>query len=230
LKLCFWLDNIDKNNVIFVLKVSIILIYGANMKKGDYLAAILKSEKTVFTFKDIALLWQEPASQATRVRINYYIKKGELIKLRRGIYAKSGGYNKLEVATRIFTPAYVSFETVLAKEGLVFQLYDKIYVASYVTREVTIDRQTYSLRRIKPSVLINPLGVLQDGVTSIAGKERAFLDTLYSNTDYHFDSMHPLDWEKVFEFLPIYENARMEKRVNRLFKSAGNHPETNYAA
>jgi hypothetical protein len=91
------------------------------MRKGDYLSAILKSNKTIFTFKDIALLWQEQASQATRVRINYYINKGELIKLRRGIYAKSNNYNKLELATRIFTPAYVSFETVLASEGLVFQ-------------------------------------------------------------------------------------------------------------
>ena len=190
------------------------------MRKGDYLSAILKSNKTVFTFKDIALLWQEQASQATRVRINYYINKGELIKLRRGIYAKSNNYNKLELATRIFTPAYVSFETVLASEGLVFQVYEKIYVASYLTREIIIDKKVYSYRRIKLPVLTNPVGVLQDGITSVATKERAFLDTLYVNKDYHFDSLHSLEWEKVFEILPIFENKRMEKSVNRLYKVA----------
>jgi hypothetical protein len=190
------------------------------MQKGDYLSAILKSNKTVFTFKDVALLWQEPASQATRVRINYYINKGKLIKLRRGIYAKSNNYNKLELATRIFTPAYVSFETVLASEGLVFQIYEKIYVASYVTREIIIDKKVYSYRRIKLPVLTNPLGVLQDGITSVASKERAFLDILYANKDYHFDSLHSLEWEKVFEILPIFENKRMEKSVNRLYRVA----------
>jgi predicted transcriptional regulator of viral defense system len=190
------------------------------MRKGDYLSAILKSNKTVFTFNDIALIWQEQASQATRVRISYYINKGELIKLRRGIYAKSNNYNKLELATRIFTPAYVSFETVLASEGLVFQVYEKIYVASYVTREIIIDKKVYSYRRIKLPVLTNPVGVLQDGITSVATKERAFLDTLYAQKDYHFDSLHSLEWEKVFEILPIFENKRMEKSVNWLYKVA----------
>ncbi|HEX9616194.1 MAG TPA: type IV toxin-antitoxin system AbiEi family antitoxin domain-containing protein, partial [Anaerolineales bacterium] len=159
------------------------------MRKGEYLAAILKSKKTVFTSKDIALLWQEKISPATRVRINYYVRRGELIKLRKGIYAKSKDYNRLELATRIFTPAYVSFETVLAKEGLIFQFYEKIYVASYVTREITVGGQIYALRKLKNSVLTNPLGVKHREETSIADKERAFLDTLYVNADYHFDNL-----------------------------------------
>ena len=201
-----------------------------NMGKGEYLAAILKSNKTVFTFKDIALLWRETASPATRVRINYYVNKGDLIKLRKGIYAKSKDYNRLELATRIFTPAYVSFETVLAKEGLIFQFYEKIYVASYVTREITVDGQIYVLRKIKNSVLTNPLGVKHSEETSIADKERAFLDTLYVNADYHFDNLSGVDWEKVFEILPIYENKRMEKRVNRLHQEAAHPDNTAYAA
>jgi hypothetical protein len=27
-----------------------------------------------------------------------------------------------------------------------------------------------------------------------------------------------LDWEKVFDILPVYENKRMENRVNRIFE------------
>jgi hypothetical protein len=197
---------------------------GTNMQKGQYLAAILKSDKTVFTFKDIALLWGEGASPTTRVRINYYVKKGELIRLRKGIYAKNKNYNKLELATRVFTPAYVSFETVLVKEGLVFQFYEKIFVAAYVTREITIDSQVYAFRKLKISVLTNPLGVEHREETSIAVKERALLDTLYVNTDYHFENLSGVDWEKVFGILPIYQNKRMIKVVNRLYKEAGkNH-------
>jgi hypothetical protein len=190
---------------------------GTNIHKGDYLAAILKSNKTIFTSTDIAILWGETVTPATLVRINYYVQKGELIKLRKGIYAKSKDYNRWELATRIFTPAYISFETVLAKEGLVFQLYEKIYVASYVTREITIDGQVYSLRKVKDSVLTNPMGVEHREETSIATKERAFLDTLYVYSDYHFDNLQGLDWEKVLEILPVYSNKRMEKAVKRLY-------------
>lgn len=190
---------------------------GTNIHKGDYLATILKSQKTVFTSKDIAILWGETASPATLVRINYYVRKGELIKLRKGVYAKNREYNKLELATRIYTPAYVSFETVLTKEGLIFQFYGKIFMASYLTREITIDGQVYSLRKVKDAILTNPLGVEHREETSIATKERAFVDTLYVNPDYYFDSLQGINWEKVFEILPIYTNQRMIKTVNRLY-------------
>lgn len=188
-----------------------------NIHKGDYLAALLKSPKTVFTSKDIAIIWGETASPATLVRINYYVRKGELIKLRKGIYAKNQNYNKFELATRIFTPSYVSFETILVKEGLVFQFYEKIFVASYLTREIIIDSQAFLLRKIKDVVLTDPLGVEHRDETSLATKERAFLDTLYVNTDYHFDNLKGINWEIVFEILPIYTNQRMTKAVNRLY-------------
>ncbi len=188
------------------------------MQKGNYLTAILRSDKTVFTSKDIALLWHDPGSSATRVRLNYYVKKGDLYRIRKGLYAKNRNYNKLELATRIFTPSYVSFDTVLAKEGLIFQFYDKIFVVSYLTREITVDQQTYSFRKIKDVLLTNPIGVEHVNETSIATKERAFLDTLYVNADYQFDNLRSLIWEKVFDILPIYNNRRMVKKVNNLHK------------
>lgn len=188
------------------------------MPKGTYLTAILRSSKTIFSTKDIALLWNEPSTAATRVRLNYYVKKGDLYRIRKGLYAKNRNYNKLELATRIFTPSYVSFETVLAKEGLIFQYYDQIFVASYLVREITIDQQTYAYRKIKTRVLINTTGVENVNETSIATKERAFLDTLYVNADYQFDNPRSLNWEKVFEILPIYRNQRMGKKVTGIYK------------
>jgi predicted transcriptional regulator of viral defense system len=190
------------------------------MNKGDFLTSILRSTKTVFSSKDIALLWHDPGTSATRERLSYYIEKGELYRIRKGFYAKDKEYNRIELATRIYTPSYVGFETVLAKEGMIFQYYDKIYVASYLDREVTIDSQTYSFRKVKTTVLVNAVGVEQADETSIASKERAFLDTLYSNSDYQFDNLRDLNWEKVLEILPIYTNKRMEKRVNNLYQTA----------
>jgi len=194
------------------------------MQKGSYLTSLLRSNKTVFSTKDIALLWNEPAAADTRVRLSYYAKKGYLYRIRKGLYAKDPDYNRLELATRIFTPSYVSFETVLAKEGLIFQYQNEIHVASYLAREITIDQQTYSFRKIKTTVLVNAKGVENINETSIATKERAFLDTLYVNTDFQFDNLRAVNWEKVFEILPIYSNQRMAKKVDRFYKETGRQP------
>lgn len=188
------------------------------MLKGDYLATILRSPKTVFSSKDIALLWQETSSVAARVRVNYFIKKGDLYRIRKGVYAKSEDYNKLELATRILIPSYVSFETVLVKEGLIFQYYEPIFVASYTDREISVGKQLYIFRKIKNKALINSLGVENSGETSIAGKERAFLDMLYVNSSYNFDNIRSLNWDAVFEILPIYSNQKMAKKINNLYK------------
>lgn len=188
------------------------------MQKGDYLTTILRSPKTVLTLKDIVLMWQDSDISTARVRLNYYVRKGDLHRIRRGVYTKSKEYNKLELATRIFTPSYVSFDSVLAKEGLIFQYRTQITVASYLTRDITIDGQTYSYRKIKDEILTNTMGIKHFNETSIATKERAFLDTLYTNTNYHFDNIRSIDWNKVFDTLPIYDNKRLNKAVNRLFK------------
>ena len=190
------------------------------MQKGDYLQAILRSSKTVFTLKDISLMWQDSDTDAARVRLNYYVGKGDLYRLRRGLYAKNKKYEKLELATRIFTPSYISFESVLNKEGLIFQYHSEITVASYLTRTLSIDEQVYSYKKIKEAVLTNSMGIEHNRETSIATKERAFLDILYINNDYHFDSTRSLNWNIILATLPIYDNKRMAKRVNQLFKQA----------
>jgi len=188
------------------------------MKKGQYLETILRSSKTIFTLKDVALLWGEPGMGSVRVRLSNYVRRGKLYRVRRGFYAKDKNYSKLELATRIFTPSYVSFETILAREGLIFQFYTQITVASYLTRDIEVDGQIYSFKKIKTPILTNSLGVENRDETSLATQERAFLDTLYIHTDYHFDNLNSLDWNSVFEMLPIYHNQRMAERVHRLYK------------
>jgi len=188
------------------------------MKKGDHISTILRSKKTVFSFKDIVLLWGDSGS-ATRVRINYYLKNNNLYHIRQGFYAKDKNYDRFELATRIFTPAYVSLETVLGQAGVTFQYYGQIFVISYLTREIKVDGQKYAYRKIKNSILTNSVGIKKEENYSTATPERAFLDVLYLNKDYYFDNPSGLNWEKVFEILPIYEgNKRMEKKVREHYE------------
>lgn len=181
---------------------------------------ILRRGNTVFTFKDILLASGETNASLLKRRINYYVKNNELYPVRRGIYAKDRDYNRLELANKIFTPSYISFETMLAREGIVFQQYDQIFVASYLSRQVSCDGQIFVFRQIKNSVLFNSSGIEQRNGYYTAGKERAFLDTIYLNKNYHFDNLSPINWDECFKILPIYQNKAMAERLKLYYRLA----------
>jgi hypothetical protein len=183
------------------------------MEKG-YLSTLLRSNNTVFTFKELSLIWNETDVELIKKRVYRYTKMGKLYPIRKGIYAKDKNYDKLELANKIFTPAYISLETVLSMEGIVFQHYDQIFVVSYLNREISCDGQAFVFRRIKDVILTNSLNIEKKGNYSIASKERAFLDTIYLNKNYHFDNLSSIDWDTCFEMVPIYNNKAMAKRLN----------------
>jgi len=188
------------------------------IKKGEYLDILLRSNKTIFSTKDVVLLWGEKSEGATRVRLSYYVKTKKLIRIHRGLYAKDNNYDHFELANRIYTPSYISFETVLTREGINFQYYSNIFVASHINREINLAGQIFTFVRMKNYVLSNIVGIEHKDHYAIATKERAFLDRIYVSKDYHFDHLDVLNWDKVFEILPIYNNKRMIKKVNEYFK------------
>lgn len=187
--------------------------------KGEYLEVLLRSSKSVFTTKDVALLWNESNSSVIADRLKSYVNNGKLVRVRRGIYSKDEKYDKYEFAIKIFRPSYISFETVLGASGMTFQYYGNIFVASYLKREIKCDGQTYSFIKIKDTILNNPKGIDQTGEYAIASKERAFLDTIYRSKKYYVDNLSPLDWDKVFDILPIYNNKKMEKTVEKYYEN-----------
>ncbi|MBU4284894.1 hypothetical protein KKF60_01655 [Patescibacteria group bacterium] len=182
--------------------------------KKDNILEIMKSKNTVFTSKDIALIWKESNPIALKKKIHRYIKAGKIYSIRRGLYVKDKNYNKFELATKIFTPSYISFETVLAKAGFIFQFYGQIFITSYLSREIVVDGQTYIFKKIKDSILTNKTGIEINENYYIASPERAFLDILYLHKDYYFDNLLSLNWDKVYKILLIYGgNKRLEKKV-----------------
>jgi predicted transcriptional regulator of viral defense system len=190
--------------------------------KGEYLEVLLRSPKTVFSTQDAALLWGEEKESTINVRLNKYVRAGKLIRVRRGLYVKDKNYDRFELATRIYTPSYISFETVLTREGINFQYYGNIFVASYINREITIGEQKIIFVRTKDYVLSNTVGIEHKDGHAIATRERAFLDRIYVSKDYHFDNLASLNWDKVFEILPIYHNKRLDKKVKEYFKAHNN--------
>lgn len=174
---------------------------------------MFQSEKTVLTTKDLALLWRETDANNLKAKTAYYVKRGVLIRLTRGVFAKSKEYEPKELATSLYAPSYVSFETVLREAGVIFQHYDTIFVAGPWSRVNTVDHYTIRSRRLKDEILFNPTGITMGNTYSIATLERAFLDMIYLFPRYYFDNLRPIDWEKCFELVGVYNNKQMIKRL-----------------
>jgi predicted transcriptional regulator of viral defense system len=179
---------------------------------------LYQSNKTILTNKDLALIWQETNKDNLKAKTAYYIKQGTLIRLSRGIFAKDKKYNQKELATSIYTPSYISFETVLREAGIIFQYYNTIFVAGPWSKTMTINQSTITFRKLKNIVLFNSLGIENKDYYCIASPERAFLDTIYLFPKYYFDNLRLINWEKCFELVKIYNNQQLIKRLKEYQK------------
>ncbi len=188
------------------------------MTTDNLIAKLYQSPKTILTTKDIALIWEETNTVNLTSKIKYYANEGSLIRLTRGVFAKNKEYDVKELATSIYTPSYVSFETVLRESGIIFQHYDTIFVAGPWSKTITINKNNCTFRRLKDSILYNPAGIDNKNSYSIATPERAFLDMIYLFPKYYFDNLGSIDWAKCFELATIYNNKQLIKRLNKYQK------------
>ena len=183
-----------------------------------FLNKLLRSRKTVFTFRELTMLWNDVPVQTALSRVHYYVKNNQLYQIRNGIYSKDKVYDVFELATKIFKPSYISFETVLGMEGVIFQKYNSVFLASYQTKVINCDGNEFTFKKLKDSVLLNDAGIINKDDIMIATRERALLDVLYLNKDYYFDNILSVDFDKAFKLLDVYNNKRMEADVKKLQK------------
>lgn len=180
---------------------------------------LYQSSKTILTNKDLALIWQENDAKKLYAKTAYYVKRKVLLRLTRGVFAKNKEYNSKELATSLYAPSYISFETVLREAGVIFQHYDAIFVASKWPKNVTIDKYVFAFRKIKDAVLYNSTGIISKDNYSIATLERAFLDMIYLFPNYYFDNLKSIDWGKCEKIVNIYNNQQLVKRLNKYRKN-----------
>ncbi|MBM3261787.1 hypothetical protein FJY93_05265 [Candidatus Kaiserbacteria bacterium] len=179
----------------------------------NLIARLYQSPKTILTTKDIALLWQETNPANLKSKISYYAGRGALVRLTRGVFAKDKKYDPRELATSLYAPSYISFETALREAGVIFQHYDTVFAAGPWSLTKTIDGHAFTFRKLKDTVLFNPAGVRNENNYSIATPERAFLDMLYLFPRSHFDNLGPIDWTKCRELAHIYGNKQLAARL-----------------
>lgn len=183
------------------------------MSTNNLIAKLYASPKTILTTKDIALIWKETNRINLHSKIKYYAKQGSLIRLTRGVFAKSNEYEVKELATSIYTPSYISFETVLREAGIIFQHHDAIFVAGPYPITKKIGGHLIIFRKLKDSILYNGFGIKHENNYSIATPERAFIDTIYLSPKFYFDNLRSINWETCFELAKVYNNKQLIKRL-----------------
>jgi len=186
---------------------------------SNLIAKLYQSPKTILTNKDIALIWGETNQAKLKAKVAYYVNQKALIRLTRGLFAKDKNYNPKELAASLYTPSYISFETVLRETGVIFQHYETIFLAGPWSKTLTIDKHTFIFRKLKDILLYNPTGIVNQNNYNIATPERAFLDMIYLFPKQYFDNLRPLDWKKCFELAKIYDNQQLIKRLNSYHKN-----------
>ena len=185
--------------------------------KNELLISLYKRPETVFPLKDISILFPKISYDNLKERMSYFAEKGGIKKIRRGVYGKDD-YDVLELANKLYSPSYVSLETVLAKEGIIFQYYREIFLMSYLSRSLTVAGNDLRYRKIRDEILFNHKGIKRINQAEVATKERAFLDAVFLYRDYHFDNLRPLDWEKIEELKVIYQSKIFNKRLNDYYQ------------
>lgn len=144
---------------------------------------------------------------------------GVLIRLTRGVFAKNKDYNPKELATSLYIPSYISFETALREAGIIFQHYDTIFVAGKWPKTMSINKHAFTFRKLKDSVLFNSTGIINRENYGQATPERAFLDMIYLFPNYYFDNLSPINWESCADLARIYDNKQLIKRLNKYRKN-----------
>ncbi len=169
-------------------------------------------DKKIITSDELKLLrWIE--GNSFKKRLSYQIKKWQFFKIRKGLYViwnisdlKEKDF--LTIANSIYKPSYISFETVLREEWLIYQHYDSIFVASNYKKELQILNQNIQFKKLPQDLLVNMEWINNEKGYYIASPERAVLDTLFLNNNYYFDSFEWLNKYKLKDLAKIYKSHK----------------------
>ncbi len=169
------------------------------------LATLLGAKKTVFTIPEMKLIFRKENGRYINLLLQPLKKQWILINPHYGIWALKE-YDILELASKLKSHSYISFETVLQKAGIIFQNYEHtITLASNNTLTKKIKWYDFVYHKIRDSILTNPVGIINKGNTyMIASPERAVCDMVYLYKNILFDNIRPLHPEKLEEIAIAY--------------------------
>lgn len=143
----------------------------------------------VFTVEMIKGILQKEYEQPI-LKINAMVKKGELLRLKRGVYALAADYrnhplNLIATANMLHKPSYVSYEYALSYHGLIPErVYTVTSATTYRSEEYSTALGHFSYTKIPSKVYSIGLewkSDENDGGHMLATPEKALCDTIYAD-------------------------------------------------
>jgi predicted transcriptional regulator of viral defense system len=147
------------------------------MKGIELLKTLQKINKPFYTIADLEKITSLPRN-SLYVALKRWEVAGIIERVARGIYIPMGGNISLEnVAAQLYLPNYLSFESALAKCGILNLIpYTLTFATTRKTRKYTLRKQEVEFRQISPELFF---GYEMKNGMNIALPEKAFLDEIY---------------------------------------------------
>ena len=169
------------------------------MRKDELVEKIEQLGKDVFDISDIKKLFPDETHIHTAIK---RLKDATvLIQIARGVYMLRGHAFEVEkLATQLYYPSYISFESALSKYGIIDQgLYNLTLATSRHSKRIILKNVVCEYSKIKSELFF---GFNLVGGTYIAEPEKAVLDMLYlisrgKNKSYHGWHTEELDKNKI---------------------------------
>ncbi len=171
----------------------------ANIKQNRFLS-IAKLATPIFHINDLARIWGINNRNTLSTSLKRYVEQGLIYRLYRGFYSirPVAELDPLSLGAQALNSyCYLSGETVLAKQGVIFQQVNYFTFMGKQTKRFKIGSYKYYCRQLKDGFLYNDLGIDKTGKLSLATLERAVADILYFNPKYHFDNPGIINWTEV---------------------------------
>ena len=200
------------------------------------LSELKKQLKNYPIFKTSELLLFSNGNKHTlETQISQWVKKDELIQLKRGLYCfnpEKGGVkiNKLLVANKLYEPSYISLEYALSHYGLIPEAAFQITsVTVRKTNKFTNKLGVYIYHHLKQDMFFGfKQEKINEDVILTADKEKALIDYLYINqksikpTDEYLESLRlqnikMLSQTRLSKYARATGKAKIVK-ISQLFK------------
>lgn len=155
------------------------------------LDTLLKNDRKLFHTQDLALLWKISDRNTLYTTIKRYVAKGILITVHKGLYStmELSKLDPVELAVAmIHNYAYVSCETILARNGVIAQEINGLTLISNKSAKFKVGENSVLVRKMADNLLYNPEGIIRVGNVFEATVKRAMADMRYFAPKYHYDA------------------------------------------
>lgn len=176
-----------------------------------------KMEKNIFSKEEAQVVAFETPPTTLKLQLHQWVKAGDLIRVKRGLYAFSDSrLDKGEVARRLYSPCYISLEYALNLYGLIPDVpFSITLVTPKITRKFNTPYGQFVYHKIKSQAFFG-----YDPKTLIAEKEKTLLDYLYLNrqrlvpqTDFWRESrlqnLTEVNFNRAFEYAKKFGSEKL---------------------